>query len=129
VRSLIRLGCVSALAAVLLSGCAGGGQGAPTGSGEPAEVGGPIGAEVEATNFAFDPTEVTIAQGEAIEVTNAGKTLHTLNIDGEGIATGNIPAGQSAAADTSGLEPGTYDFFCLLHRASMKGTLVVEAGE
>lgn len=128
-RSLIRLGCVSVFAAVLLSGCAGGGEGAPTGTGEPAEVGGPIGAEVEATNFAFDPTEVTIAQGEAIEVVNAGKTLHTFNIDGEGVATGNIPAGQTATADTSGLDAGTYDFFCLLHRAAMKGTLEVEAAE
>lgn len=125
--SSVRLCCAAAAAALVLGACAGGGQGSPTGTDEPAEVAGPIGAEVEATNFEFDPTEVTIAAGEAVEVTNAGKTLHTFTVDGEGINTGNIPTGQTEVADTTGLEAGTYDFFCLLHRSAMQGTLVVEA--
>lgn len=123
----IRLCGASMFAALLLGACAGGGQGSPDGTGEPAEAGGPVGAEVEATNFAFDPTELTIAQGEAVEITNAGKTLHNFTVDGEGITSGNVPSGQSATADTSGLDAGTYDFYCSLHRAAMQGTLEIES--
>lgn len=126
-QNIIRLCGASLAAALVFAACAGGGQGAPDGSGEPAEVGGPVGAEVEATNFAFDPTELTIAQGEAVEITNAGKTVHNFTVDGEGISSGNIAAGQTATADTSGLDAGTYDFYCVLHRAAMQGTLEVEA--
>lgn len=125
-HSMIRLTGASLFAVFALGACAGGGQGAPDGSGEPAEAGGPVGAEVEATNFAFDPTEVTIAEGEAVEMTNAGKTLHNFTVDEEGITSGNVPSGQSATADTSGLGPGSYDFYCSLHRAAMQGTLEVE---
>lgn len=86
-----------------------------------------MGAEVIATNFAFDPTELTIAQGESVEIANEGKTLHNFTVDGEGITSGNVQSGQSATANTSSLEAGTYDFYCSLHRAAMQGTLEVES--
>lgn len=125
---LIRLCAVSVVLALALGACAGGGEGAPTetNGANGGEAAGPVGAEIEATNFAFDPTELTIAQGEAVELTNVGKTLHNFTVDGEGITSGNVPTDQSATADTSGLDPGTYDFYCSLHRAAMQGTLEVE---
>lgn len=124
----MRLCGASVVLVLALSGCAGGGEGAPTDTdgGNGGGAGGPVGAEIEATNFAFDPTELTIAQGEVVEITNVGRTLHNFTVDGEGITSGNVPTDQSGTADTSGLDPGSYDFYCSLHRAAMQGTLEVE---
>ncbi|MFP5352588.1 MAG: cupredoxin domain-containing protein [Actinomycetota bacterium] len=125
-RSRTRVGCAAVIAVLALGACAGGGQGAPPGSGVGEEDAGPVGAEIEATNFAFEPTEISIAQGESVKITNAGKTLHNFTVDGEDVTSGNVPSGQSATANTSSLEPGSYEFFCSLHRAAMQGTLEVE---
>lgn len=125
-RSLTRFGSMALVAMLALGACAGGGQGGTSGSGDAAEDAGPVGAEIEATNFAFDPTELTIAQGESVEITNAGATLHNFTVDGEGITSGNVPTDQSATANTSTLEAGSYEFYCSLHRAAMQGTLEVE---
>lgn len=125
-RSRTRIGCAAIVAVLALGACAGGGQGAAPGSGVGEEEAGPVGAEIEATNFAFDPAELTISQGESVEITNVGKTLHNFTVDGEDVTSGNVPTGQSATANTSSLEAGTYEFYCSLHRAAMQGTLEVE---
>lgn len=127
-KTLPRLCSMALVAMLALGACAGGGEGAPPGSGAGEEDAGPVGAEIEATNFAFDPTELTIAQGESVEITNAGKTLHNFTVDGEDVTSGNVPSGQSATANTSSLEAGSYEFYCSLHRAAMQGTLEVEEG-
>ena len=94
-----------------------------------AATGGPV--PVSLTEFALAPDAVTVGAGGTLDVTNDGSMIHNLQVRGSDLVTPDLDAGEGAALDVSGLEPGEYEIFCNIagHAdAGMKGSLVVEAG-
>jgi plastocyanin len=73
--------------------------------------------------FAFEPTELTVAAGATIPVTNEDSAAHTFTSDDGGFDV-EVDGGASGEA-TAPDEPGTYDFVCRFH-PDMTGTLTVE---
>ena len=91
--------------------------------------------ELVATEFEFDPADVTVDEaGETtFTVSNEGEFPHALEIEGNGIEeeTEELSAGESGSV-TVELEPGEYELYCPVgdHRdQGMEGTLVVGGGE
>ena len=75
------------------------------------------------SNFAFNPSELTVASGGTIAVSNEDSSSHTFTSEDAGI---DLPLGADESGEvTVDAEPGTYDFLCTIH-PSMQGTLTVE---
>ena len=113
------------LLAALLAGC-GGDDGEENGNG--GESAGGEAVELVATDFAFDPADVSVDAGEAtFTLSNEGEFPHALAFDDLDAATGNVVPGGSGEV-TVELEPGSYAIYCPVgnHRdQGMEGTLVV----
>ncbi len=80
------------------------------------------------TEYAFDPSDLSVSEGDSVEVSNDGELPHNLTVDGEDVATDDIDPGGSEEL-TVDLAPGDYDFVCTIgdHAAQgMEGTLTVE---
>ncbi len=61
-----------------------------------------------------------------LTVTNDGETAHNLAIRGTDLVTADLPAGGSDQLDLSGLDPGTYEWYCTIgghEAAGMAGSL------
>ena len=78
----------------------------------------------------FEPAELTLAPGAAIELTNAGAGAHNFVVDALGILV-DMPPGKTVQytipADAA---PGTYEFYCNIpgHKeGGMVGTLTISA--
>ena len=86
---------------------------------------GPENADVTATSFRFEPSEISVAEGEDLRVANADATVdHTFTIEDEGIDE-IIPAGDDASARAH-LPAGTYTVICRFHvDQGMEATLEV----
>lgn len=112
---------VVALAMVSLLGAACGGDddGGSTEGG--AEGGGST--TLTASDFAFDPSDLSAASGSSIEFTNEDDAAHTFTSEDAGIDE-EVDAGSSITIDLGDVEPGTYDFVCRFHD-NMTGTLEV----
>ncbi|RNJ79043.1 MAG: copper-binding protein [Nitrosopumilus sp. B06] len=77
----------------------------------------------------YDPDTATVESGYVVEWTNADDQLHTVTSKadfGETFDSGLMNAGDTYTLDTSGLEIGTYEYFCTVH-PWMTGILVVDA--
>jgi plastocyanin len=85
-----------------------------------------MGASVSLTaaEFAFDPSELSVAAGGTIAFTNADDVEHNFTVEDAGIDD-DLDAGGSTTIDLSAVEAGTYDFFCEYHPDTMTGTLEV----
>ena len=85
--------------------------------------------EVTATDFAFDPDQITAEVGEDLAVVLTSEDLlHDFVID-ELDAHVAADRGETAEGGFTADEPGTYTFYCSVpgHReAGMEGTLTVE---
>ncbi len=87
--------------------------------------------ELTATEFRFDPADVTLDNAGTVTftVSNEGQEEHALEVEGNGIEeeTETIAPGESDTL-TVELEPGEYELYCPIdgHRdQGMEGTLVV----
>jgi plastocyanin len=95
--------------------------------------GGAGAAEVSMTEYAFDPADATVGQGEALGATNDGELTHNYTIKGvpeeaHGNTTGDIDPGQRGALGAPE-DPGEYDVICTIPghaEKGMKGTLTVK---
>jgi plastocyanin len=74
-------------------------------------------------NFAFSPATLTIQTGDTVVWTNLDTASHSAVTGLAGFATVVLMQGQSTT--TLFERPGTYDYVCGIHGASMKGTIVV----
>lgn len=89
---------------------------------DPAGVDAPVRSEpIEIADFTFN--EVAVAAGSVVEVRNSDELAHTVTAVDQ-FDTGTID-GSSAGTFTAPTQPGTYNFFCLIHPA-MQGTLTVQ---
>jgi plastocyanin len=92
-------------------------------------AGGAAGAtSVSMTEFAFDPSDLTVSEGDSIDVTNDGGTDHNLTVEDEDLATSDLGPGDSEEL-TVDIPAGDYTFICTIgdHEAQgMTGTLTVE---
>ena len=93
---------------------------------------------VSAIDLAFEPSTITVAQGQAIRLTNNGVLKHNLIIEGlndQDQASVSQGIGSGTTADLIipfELAPGTYTFYCGVpgHKAAgMVGTVTVVAGD
>ncbi len=92
----------------------------------PAEV------AVELSEFAIEPTDITVAAGGSLQVSNIGSADHDLAVVDTEVATPMLAGGEDATLPLDGLEPGTYDLLCTVpgHDSSgMTGTLTVVDGD
>lgn len=76
---------------------------------------------VSISNFAFDPSVISVKAGDTITFTNNDGTNHTVTAD-DGSFDKPISAGQSVTITIS--KPGTVSYHCKIH-TSMKGTINV----
>lgn len=115
---------------LLLSAGCGGDDPAPAAEAvAPAEATSGDGLTVVATEFAFDPGDLTLPADEDVEVTleNAGVVEHDITVDELDLEI--YAAASESVTETVNVAAGTYDFYCSIpgHRASgMEGTLTVE---
>ena len=116
------------LAVLVSAGCGSDDNGETTG--DTGAAGGESVA-LTATEFKFDPADVTVdtAGQVTFTVTNDGQETHALEVEGNGVEeeTDSIAAGESGTL-TVDLEPGEYEFYCPIdgHREQgMEGKLVV----
>ena len=107
-------------------GCGGddGGGAAGGGGGDDGGGGGGGTVELTAANFAFEPTSLSAAVGDTIELTNEDDAAHNFTAE-EADLDQDVDAGASTSLDLSDIEPGSYEFFCAFHSDSMTGTLEV----
>jgi plastocyanin len=102
---------------------AGGGEAAAGGGGAPS---------VSMTEYAFDPSDLTVSEGDLIEVTNDGELSHNMTIEGQDLATSDLEPGTSQQlllGNGTTLPPGEYEFVCTIGdhaEQGMTGTLTVE---
>ena len=110
------------VAALFLGACGGGDEGGTTTGGGGGETAG--GSTLSLVDNEFVPSDLAVASGDSVEVTNDGQAPHTVTIEGEGIDE-ELESGTSTTV-TFDLEPGEYVMFCEFHRdAGMEGTLTV----
>lgn len=101
--------------------------------GEPGEAGdcedatGEGQAGLEMRDNAFVPRCLRILTSQGLRIHNEGDNEHNFSVQGFGLDV-DVSAGDENNTEATGLEPGTYTFFCKYHRASddMEGSLVVE---
>lgn len=87
--------------------------------------------QVFGTEFSFNPSSITLNEGERVKITftNNGASLHNLVINGLGVGTKTIGPGQADTIEFTALASGNYNFFCSVpgHRASgMEGSLIIK---
>ena len=78
---------------------------------------------VRITNFAFQPTNLTISAGDTVTFVNDDGAPHTATSDAGAFDTGRLNTGQSASLRFSGA--GTHNYICTI-RPRMKGRIVVQ---
>jgi plastocyanin len=82
-------------------------------------------ATVQATDQkVFDPTTVTINSGQAVSWQNNGSLPHTVTFDNGPSFNQNLDSGSSVQRTFS--SAGTFKYHCLVHGASMSGTVIVK---
>lgn len=78
---------------------------------------------VTISNFAFEPSTLTIAAGDAVRFVNQDGAPHTATARNGSFDTGRLGRGEQAALRFSGA--GTFDYFCEIH-PRMTATLIVQ---
>lgn len=83
-------------------------------------------ADLEMQDFVFAPPCLQINSGQGLRVHNEGKVKHNWTVEGKGLDI-DVEPGQENNTEATGLDVGTYKFFCKYHREShdMEGELRV----
>jgi uncharacterized cupredoxin-like copper-binding protein len=86
------------------------------------------GTQVGLTEFTITPSEVDVAAGGSLTVTNDGSVEHNLAVKQSDVRTENLPPGGRARLDLSSLDSGMYTLYCELpghEAAGMSGMLML----
>lgn len=96
------------------------------------ETGGGETVKISETEYAIDPSEVSVKPGEVtFQVSNDGKTVHDLEIEGDGLEeeVEDLDPGASGELTVELAAGQTYEMYCSIadHAAQgMEGTIKVE---
>ena len=82
--------------------------------------------DVQMVDFAFSPTQVTVAAGGSVAFVNAGLAPHTATARDKSFDSGMVQPGGSYRASFP--TPGTFSFFCTIH-PDMTGTVLVAGAD
>jgi plastocyanin len=123
-----RLSTALAVSALLLAGCSSTPINANNPGGTPATPGASTPTSPDTIiikDFNFSPTNLTVAPGAKVTVTNQGAVTHTLTSTATPHAfdTGDINPGTTVTL-TAPTKPGSYPYICTIH-TFMQGTLTV----
>jgi uncharacterized cupredoxin-like copper-binding protein len=94
-------------------------------------VGPPAAAAVSLTDFAIEPSALTVAQGAVLTITNDGNVQHDFTVIGTDTKTPLLDSGESTELDLSALPAGTHQVMCSVAghaEAGMIGQLTIVAG-
>ena len=82
--------------------------------------------KVEAADFSFDPTSISLTADEAstLEIDNKGKVEHNITIEGTDVNK-DLEAGETTKVSVKA-KAGTYKFHCKYHPTQMTGTVTVK---
>ncbi len=85
---------------------------------------------VTGKNFSFDPSTITVNQGDQVKITfvNSGG-FHDFRIDGYNVGTSKINGGAQESFEFTADKAGTFEYYCSVgtHRQmGMRGTLTVQ---
>jgi len=113
----IAISILTVLSLAFLSGCGGSSSNNTTDGTTP----GTQTDKVNISNFAFEPSTITVTAGTTVTWTNQDSVAHTVVSDT--FKSGNLSQGQAFQFkfDTK----GTYNYSCSIH-PTMKGTVIVE---
>jgi uncharacterized cupredoxin-like copper-binding protein len=135
------IGVLAVAAGLLLSACGNDSDEESSGAGgqksEPSAAGGGAGATVKLseTEFKIDPANPKVEKAGKVkfEVSNDGQTVHSLEVEGQGVEaeTEEIQPGESATLTADLSKPGTYELYCPIgnHKdQGMEGKVTVAGG-
>jgi len=139
-RTPIAIFLILASLALIAAGCGGDDDETTTSSTTTTEETGATGAsggagdtgasasEVAMTEYAFDPSDLTVKSGDSVDVVNDGEIPHNFTVEDTDVASEDLDGGQNEDVAID-LDPGDYEFICSIadHAAQgMTGTLTVE---
>jgi manganese oxidase len=84
--------------------------------------------EVAMTEYAFDPSDLTVKSGDSVDVVNDGEIPHNYTVEDTDVATEDLDAGQNEELPID-LDPGDYTVICTIAghaEQGMTGNLTVE---
>ena len=114
----------AAVAAVLVTGCGGGGSGPSAGAAPSAGASSGTSSAITISNFKFSPSTLRAQNGAGIKVANDDSAPHTVTADdGHSFDSGTVDPGASTTIKAPAA--GTYSYHCTIH-PFMKGKLVVQ---
>lgn len=123
VAAIFAIGMSARAVEVANNGGGGGGTEASAGGGG---GGGAASVDVAMSEFAFDPSDIKVAENGKIVLTNNGQMEHDFSV--EGLTSDLIKPGASGELELKGVAPGEYKFICTVaghEAAGMKGTITV----
>ncbi|HJX59293.1 hypothetical protein A2V61_00515 [Candidatus Woesebacteria bacterium RBG_19FT_COMBO_47_8] len=85
---------------------------------------------IVASEYSFTPSVITVKKGERVRLTfkNSGRFPHNFTIEGMGVTTKTLAAGEVDAVEFTASQVGTFSFYCSVdgHKdLGMDGTLEV----
>jgi plastocyanin len=114
----------AAVAAVLVTGCGGGGSGPSAGAAPSAGGSSGTPSAITISNFKFSPSALRVQHGARINVANDDSAPHTVTADdGHSFDSGTVDPGASTTIRAPAA--GTYSYHCTIH-PFMKGKLIVQ---
>jgi plastocyanin len=85
---------------------------------------------IQAFDFRFDPTTLSVSPGAAVQLnfSNAGEVAHSVTIPDLDFEVVSESGEEASDTFTAPEEPGAIDFFCKFHPEEMNGTVSVAGG-
>jgi plastocyanin len=113
---------------VTLAACGGGGGGSSSGSGNAPVKAGAKKITVDARNYEFDPSKLSLSAGQNVAIVlHSEDQRHDFTVEGKGLVV-DVSGGKTASGGLRFAKPGKYTFYCSIpgHRAAgMVGTITV----
>lgn len=99
-------------------------------SGEETDTGEVKEFNVTNSSLKFDPTEITVNQGDKVRITfKSGGGVHDFTLDEFNVKTKSLSSSQEETVEFTADKAGTFEYYCSIsnHRElGLKGNLIVE---
>jgi len=119
-----RFALLASVVVLALPGCSSSSSASSSGASGSSGPASTAGAHIVISNFSFQPTNLTVAPGAKVSVTNDDSVTHTVTATtGKAFDTGDIPSKQTVQF-TAPTTAGSYPYACTIH-PFMHGALTV----